>query len=731
GGPVSVSHTGEATTAGRRACGIVGQSIGGGGGDGGYSVAGGLSFDSLATTLSIGGAGGEGGNGGTVEFAGDGTVQTQGEAAYGLLAQSIGGGGGAGGDAVALTINLPDFRNLLAELVMPNMNMSLSVGGQGGHGGTGGAVNITSDGPLGTQGVYAHGIVAQSIGGGGGAGADAYALDFDVIPDPLDLTGLTEQIGLGADVAIGGSDGAAGHGGAVEVTRGGELTTEADFAQGILAQSVGGGGGTSGVTIDDPYDLINPTGSSSVLRCRAGGSGSGGAVTVTHSGQITTRGRFAHGIVAQSVGGGGGFGAIGEAALTSALDEGADIAGLKLHDYPGLGVAFVGSCGGHGSAEAVTVTHSGRIETFGDLSHGILAQSASGRGNTGAVTVTVDGDVLAHGADAHGILAQSLSDASAAPFTITIHAGSVVRGGTAGGAGVVVEGTGPLSLTNDGEIGSPGGIALLGGDGDDVIDNYGTISGEIDLGRGTSVEMTNHEGARFNTGRAVRLGTIPETSASLINAGTLSPGGPEHSFDGQVVFDGNLVLAATSVLEIDVDAMMTTMYGGDYLMVDGDVTGGDGAPPGGTVRFSFLPTYDVDAEVGPGQTGETFFLGWWNMPESPALAYDFQGCPDYFDYEVLFTDWGTGGDAMLRYTNRRTFGDADDDGDVDLDDFVALKRGFGTGTAWAEGDFDGDHDVDLDDFMILKAHFGAAAVPEPAALVVLALGALVGLRRRR
>ncbi|NLF33082.1 MAG: hypothetical protein GX591_19635 [Planctomycetes bacterium] len=50
--------------------------------------------------------------------------------------------------------------------------------------------------------------------------------------------------------------------------------------------------------------------------------------------------------------------------------------------------------------------------------------------------------------------------------------------------------------------------------------------------------------------------------------------------------------------------------------------------------------------------------------------------------------------------------DLDGDGDVDLDDFVILKNGFGTGDA---GDCDGDGDTDLDDFVILKNEFGSQA----------------------
>ncbi len=60
-------------------------------------------------------------------------------------------------------------------------------------------------------------------------------------------------------------------------------------------------------------------------------------------------------------------------------------------------------------------------------------------------------------------------------------------------------------------------------------------------------------------------------------------------------------------------------------------------------------------------------------------------------------------------------GDADGDGDVDLDDFMALKQNFGTATdaTWAMGNFDDDGDVDLDDFMLLKQHFGTAADAAP------------------
>jgi hypothetical protein len=56
-----------------------------------------------------------------------------------------------------------------------------------------------------------------------------------------------------------------------------------------------------------------------------------------------------------------------------------------------------------------------------------------------------------------------------------------------------------------------------------------------------------------------------------------------------------------------------------------------------------------------------------------------------------------------------TPGDADGDGDVDLDDFVILKSNFGANPLIDDrADFDDDGDVDLDDFVILKSNFGTA-----------------------
>lgn len=78
-------------------------------------------------------------------------------------------------------------------------------------------------------------------------------------------------------------------------------------------------------------------------------------------------------------------------------------------------------------------------------------------------------------------------------------------------------------------------------------------------------------------------------------------------------------------------------------------------------------------------------------------------------------------------------GDANGDKVVDLLDFNILKENFGAQGGLSEGDFNNDGIIDLVDFNILKENFGAsAAVPEPAAWLLLAAFAVpAALRRRR
>jgi len=88
-----------------------------------------------------------------------------------------------------------------------------------------------------------------------------------------------------------------------------------------------------------------------------------------------------------------------------------------------------------------------------------------------------------------------------------------------------------------------------------------------------------------------------------------------------------------------------------------------------------------------------------------------------------------------------TPGDADLDGDVDLDDLTILGTFYNTpGHTWGQGDFDADGNVDLDDLTLLGANYDQGGgpvppgppVPEPATCAVLLLATcLVAPRRCR
>ena len=135
-----------------------------------------------------------------------------------------------------------------------------------------------------TTGVLSNALVAQAIGGGGG------------------LAGFVSGGGQNPPLTtiVLGAAGASGNGSAVALTSQSAIETTGAGAVGVLAQSIGGGGGAAqafGVSGPGPV----------TLGASGGGSGDGGAVNVTTQGAITTSGAGAHAILAQSIGGGGGF----------------------------------------------------------------------------------------------------------------------------------------------------------------------------------------------------------------------------------------------------------------------------------------------------------------------------------------------------------------------------------------------------------------------------------------
>ena len=82
-------------------------------------------------------------------------------------------------------------------------------------------------------------------------------------------------------------------------------------------------------------------------------------------------------------------------------------------------------------------------------------------------------------------------------------------------------------------------------------------------------------------------------------------------------------------------------------------------------------------------------------------------------------------------------GDANEDGQVDVNDLTVVLTNFGDTKrmSWTTGDFNGDGTVDINDLTIVLAHYnqssglsagGVAAVPEPGTLAILFAAGLSG-----
>jgi uncharacterized protein YhjY with autotransporter beta-barrel domain len=612
---VNVANGGDIVTHGDFSQGIVAQSIGGGGGAGGQTVAATANVGlptgppspeiKVDFALAVGGSGGSGNHAGAVEVTNAGRIDTEGDGSHGILAQSIGGGGGVGGSARSMTVGLDpsEFLGMTNPLEI-SKTVNIAVGGSGGGSGSGGAVSVANSGTIVTRGADAHGIMAQSIGGGGGAGAGGFhGLDLSDLGVPDDLIPDFKDEGLDlleeANIVVGGRGGSSGNGAQVEILNSGAIATLGDGSFGVLAQSIGAGGGIGGVGANG--DGVVGVGGG------GGSAGDGGAVSVGSEGPIETFGIAAHAIVAQSVGGGGGiagnvdhglhgFGlnlAIGQDggsagdggsvrvdAAGAIVTHGEGAGGIFAQSVGGgggvggsigTGIGFAGSAGGNGSGGAVEVTLDGSIVTYGDVAHGIVAQSVGGANDLlpgdrvdrgSAVGVRVDGDVLTHGAGAHGILAQSAGGDGGGNITVEIASGTV-KGGTGTGAGVVIMDGAQNLLTNRGAITTmlgTGGTAIRSTGGDEWVDNFGTLTGSIDLGYGTN-QLHNRVGGLLESGSTLNLGS----AGVLTNEGTLSPGGACGV--ETTTLGGDFVQTETGIFELTVCGDETDQF----IVEDGSV----------------------------------------------------------------------------------------------------------------------------------------------------------------
>ncbi|WP_417612082.1 hypothetical protein [Parasphingorhabdus sp.] len=248
----------------------------------------------------------------------------------------------------------------------------------------------------------------------------------------------------------------------------------------------------------------------------------------------------------------------------SVATNGAGSHGIQVGDLPAFDAAD--------NADVTLTIGTREITTTGAGAHGVVigsgwgdAGSTNATGRTGSnrySTVTVTGAIDVSGAGSDGIVSDSLINA----FEIT-ETGSVTSAdGFALNFATVDDGQSAFNLgTIDGDV--------IFGDGDDVFDNEGTFTGNIDMGAGANAIFVRAGGV-FNSLDEILLGM----GNAITVEGDLSPGGVEPFQTTAIGSD--LVLADGSRLLVDIDGMTadaTTsgFFVSDRVTVDGDISIGD------------------------------------------------------------------------------------------------------------------------------------------------------------
>ncbi len=666
GGSVDVRNTGDIATSGADSHGLFAQSVGGGGGNAGYNSAS-TSVDGGNVNIQIGRTGGTGGSGGDVYASSNGAISTTGNRSYGFFAQSIGNGGG-NSSSTSVSIGTPKSGDSKGN------KASLSVGLEGGTGGAAGDVTSVVAGTVVTQGDDAHGVFAQSVGGGGGNGGKA-----------------SNSAGKGTSIAlsIGGTGGTGGVGGTVDVTNTAQIATLGDRSIGLMAQSIGGAGGTGGMVqagqsnLDTIKAVVNPSTVGTTASINIGGTGGDGMtsdiVTVVSDGIISTAGTMAHGIFAQSVGGGGGMGGVVENRIISLRKEIGNTATLSI-----------GGNGGSGAmSAAVSVTNRDVILTTGDKSVGIYAQSVGGgggdaqqvrniilgrssegsttnailiggtggTGGSGSTTTVVneaDGTIVTSGAESHGIFAQSVGG-----------------GGGNGGSTISVDGRygGAEASTRRALQFGLGGSGGSGGTGGNVaVTNAGTI---LTIGAGAHGIFAQSVGGGGGNGGSSITGTLRlKTGDSSSPTAQLNIGGSggsgnaagsavvTNTGDIRVDGEGAYGIFAQSVgggggngglaVAMDVNDLKNTMTGQSYSKIAIGGSGGDGAD-GGDVTVNHTGTIVVNAENGFGIYAQSVGGGGGNAGYS--VSSPLVSALDYTISHVLGAREGTTGSVGTATVN--------------------------------------------------------------------------------
>jgi hypothetical protein len=331
-------------------------------------------------------------------------------------------------------------------------------------------------------------------------------------------------------------------------------------ATALFIRSNGDDGATPGsVTVNTNGTLLG--GASGIYARNSGG----GALTITATGDVGSTAGSATDII--DVGAGthipGNFANVsgyGIFAYNSASGTDLRITGARV---AGIGAINVGSGAlvitANGDVTAVTQYGIGAYNSGNGAGLTITSTSVTGivgigalNYGSGTLSITTSGDVA--GTGGFGIYAHATSD-----IAVTVNASSTATGTV----GVVFRNGATDSLKNFATITNLSGVsgtAIRATSGNETVDNYGTVTGSVDLGAGTNA-FNNRAGALFNSGPTVSLGA----GNPFTNGGTLAPGGADNVLT--TTLTGNFTQSGSGVFSVDVDNANT-----DRINVSGGAT---------------------------------------------------------------------------------------------------------------------------------------------------------------
>lgn len=298
---------------------------------------------------------------------------------------------------------------------------------------------------------------------------------------------------------------------------------------------------------------------------------------------------------------------------------------------------------------------------------------------------------------------------------------TVVVGGNVSNIG------GTMAFTTTGSVGS----ANIGG----MLNNSGAFT--VGGGPGTS---------------AVSVGSIITGNGSL----TVNPGG---MLDSKGIRQGSLFFQGLATVRPDGGPLGTSLTNAVVITIQDspDGTGGqldlndndlivDYSLPEAS-PLSEIRGYITSGYAGGSWSGDGIVSSMADLVGTFGLGYG-EASAVFTIFPALFSGQMVDSTSVLvAYT---LYGDADLNGNVNLNDFnsLAANFGLGSGALWTQGDFDYNGNVNLNDFNRLAANFGmsvgpegptpqdwarlTAAIPEPATLTsLLALAPLWTRRRAR